>query len=49
MSLTDELLDRIDAIVPPGADIGALDMAYRPPAIEQPRLRRRLAGERAAA
>jgi aryl-alcohol dehydrogenase-like predicted oxidoreductase len=46
--LSDEILDRIDAIVPPGTDVGTLDMAYRPPAIEQPRLRRRPADERAA-
>src|ERR1700744_2280326 len=38
--LSDDLLDRIDAIVPPGTDIGTLDMAYNPPAIEQARRRR---------
>jgi len=27
VTLTDETLDRIDAIVPPGTDIGRLDMA----------------------
>jgi aryl-alcohol dehydrogenase-like predicted oxidoreductase len=48
-TLTDEILDRIDAIVPPGTDVGTLDMAYNPPAIEQSRLRRRLLGERSAA
>ena len=48
-TLTDEILDRIDEIVPPGTGVGTLDMAYNPPAIEQPRLRRRLPGERAAA
>ena len=47
-TLTDEILDRIDAIVPPGIDIGTLDMAYNPPAIEQSRLRRRLPDERSA-
>lgn len=46
--LSDEVLDRIDAIVPPGTDIGMLDMAYNPPAIEQARLRRRPTDERAA-
>jgi aryl-alcohol dehydrogenase-like predicted oxidoreductase len=46
--LDDEVLDRIDAIVPPGTDIGRLDMAYDPPAIQRPRLRRRPADERAA-
>jgi hypothetical protein len=48
-TLTDEILDRIDAVVPPGTDVGRLDMAYKPPAIEDARLRRRLPSERAAA
>ena len=48
ISLDDEVLDRIDAIVAPGIDIGALDMAYAPPALQQPSLRRRPADERAA-
>lgn len=47
--LSDETLDRIDAIVPPGTDVGRLDMAYDPPAIQQPLLRRRPAEQRAAA
>jgi aryl-alcohol dehydrogenase-like predicted oxidoreductase len=47
--LSDEVLDRIDAIVPPGTDVGRLDMAYDPPAIQQPLLRRRPAEQRAAA
>jgi len=46
--LSDEVLDRIDAIVPPGTDIRMLDMAYNPPAIGQARLRRRPADERSA-
>jgi hypothetical protein len=46
--LSDEFLDRIDAIVPPGTDIGMLDMAYNPPAIGQALLRRRPTGERPA-
>jgi aryl-alcohol dehydrogenase-like predicted oxidoreductase len=41
VTLTDEILDRIDEIVPPGTDVGTLDMAYRPPAIQRPDLRRR--------
>jgi hypothetical protein len=49
VTLTDEILDRIDEIVPPGTDIGTLDMAYQPPAIQRPNLRRRPASERAAA
>jgi aryl-alcohol dehydrogenase-like predicted oxidoreductase len=49
VTLTDEILDRIDEIVPPGTDVGTLDMAYRPPALQHPDLRRRPASERAAA
>jgi aryl-alcohol dehydrogenase-like predicted oxidoreductase len=48
-TLTDELLDRIDEIVPPGTDVGRLDMAYNPPAIQQETLRRRPTDERTAA
>lgn len=47
--LTDDILDRIDEIVPPGTDIGVLDQAYRPPALEDPSLRRRALTARAAA
>jgi hypothetical protein len=48
--LTDDVLDRIDEIVPPGTDVGAPDQsACPPPAIRHPELRRRPAGERAAA
>ncbi|MET8714325.1 aldo/keto reductase [Streptomyces sp. NPDC004735] len=47
--LDDETLDRIDAIVPPGTDIGTLDMAYAPPAIQHAHLRRRRIEERSAA
>ncbi|MCF3960785.1 aldo/keto reductase [Streptomyces fuscigenes] len=47
--LSDDVLDRIDAIVPPGTDVGTLDMAYNPPAIGRTGLRRRVADERAAA
>ncbi|MGW7379101.1 aldo/keto reductase [Streptomyces sp. NPDC054794] len=47
-SLTDDILDRIDAIVPPGTDVGTLDMAYNPPAIQRTVLRRRLPDERSA-
>ncbi|WP_030902313.1 aldo/keto reductase [Streptomyces sp. NRRL F-5126] len=49
VSLGDEILDRIDAIVPPGTDVGRLDQAYAPPAIQRPYRRRRPARERAAA
>ena len=47
--LDEQILDRIDEIVPPGTDVGRLDMAYDPPAIRQPHLRRRRPVERAAA
>ncbi|HWM01396.1 MAG TPA: hypothetical protein VNP92_03560 [Actinophytocola sp.] len=43
------MLDRIDQIVPPGTDVGALDQAYQPPALENPSLRRRPLAARAAA
>lgn len=49
VTLTDDLLDRIDEIVPPGTDVGVLDQAHVPPALRQPGLRRRPAGERPAA
>jgi hypothetical protein len=49
VTLSDDVLDRIDAIVPPGTDTGTLDMAYQPPALRQRELRRRPAVERAAA
>ncbi|MGP4021609.1 aldo/keto reductase [Saccharopolyspora sp. 5N708] len=41
VALTDDILDRIDEIVPPGTDVGTLDQAYVPRAIQQPSLRRR--------
>ena len=49
VTLTDEFLDQIDEIVPPGTDVGTLDQAYLPPALLNPSLRRRPAGERTAA
>jgi aryl-alcohol dehydrogenase (NADP+) len=49
VALSDDVLDRIDEIVPPGTDVGALDQAYRPPALEDARLRRRPLAARAAA
>jgi aryl-alcohol dehydrogenase-like predicted oxidoreductase len=47
--LSDDVLDRIDEIVPPGTDIGTLDQACLPPAIQNTQLRRRPLGERSAA
>jgi aryl-alcohol dehydrogenase-like predicted oxidoreductase len=49
VTLTDEIPDRIDEIVPPGTDAGTLDQAYLPPALQRPSLRRRPVNERAAA
>jgi aryl-alcohol dehydrogenase-like predicted oxidoreductase len=48
VTLSDEALDRIDEIVPPGTDVGTLDQAYLPPALQNPSLRRRPVNERAA-
>lgn len=49
VELSDDLLDRIDEIVPPGTDVSALDQEYRPPALIDTALRRRPAGRRSAA
>jgi aryl-alcohol dehydrogenase-like predicted oxidoreductase len=48
VTLTDDILDRIDEIVPPGTDVGTLDQAHVPPALRTPGLRRRPVGERTA-
>ncbi|QIZ97776.1 aldo/keto reductase [Leifsonia sp. PS1209] len=48
VTLSDDILDRIDAIVPPGESIGAMDMVYRGPEVADARLRRRAADFRAA-
>lgn len=49
VELSDDVLDRIDEIVPPGTDVSALDQEYRPPALIDTALRRRPAGRRSAA
>ncbi|MEU8082608.1 aldo/keto reductase [Micromonospora sp. NPDC049101] len=49
VALTDDILDRIDEIVPPGTDVTRLDQAYVPPPVLDPALRRRPAGARSAA
>ena len=49
VTLTDDILDQIDEIVPPGTDVGTLDQAYVPPALRNPDLRRRPVSERTAA
>jgi aryl-alcohol dehydrogenase-like predicted oxidoreductase len=46
--LTDDLLDRIDEIVPPGTDVGTLDQAFVPAPLQHAALRRRPLPERAA-
>jgi hypothetical protein len=46
--LSDDTLDRIDAIVAPGSDSGAMGVTCEPPALIQPSLRRRPLRERAA-
>ncbi|WP_432510458.1 aldo/keto reductase [Kineococcus sp. SYSU DK001] len=48
VALDDEVLDRIDAIVPPGTDVGLLDMQYRTPPILDAALRRRPLAQRPA-
>jgi aryl-alcohol dehydrogenase-like predicted oxidoreductase len=47
--LSDEVLDRIDAVVAPGADAGPMGAVYVPPALTQASLRRRVPTERSAA
>jgi len=48
VALSDDILDRIDEIVPPGTDVTALDQDYMPPALQNASLRRRPLSERAA-
>lgn len=49
VSLSDQILDRIDAVVAPGTDVGAPDQsAYLPPALKRSELRRRPVSERTA-
>jgi aryl-alcohol dehydrogenase-like predicted oxidoreductase len=49
VELSDEVLDRIDAIVPPGTGIGRMDQEYNTPAILDAGLRRRRRADRTAA
>lgn len=49
VSLSDDLLDRIDEIVPPGTGVGRMDQEYNTLAITTPALRRRPMHERSAA
>ncbi|HEX7306633.1 aldo/keto reductase [Lentzea sp.] len=41
ITLSGDVLDRIDEIVPPGVDLGPVDVEYVPPALALPALRRR--------
>ncbi|EJZ09802.1 aldo/keto reductase [Mycolicibacterium vaccae] len=47
--LSDDVLDRIDEIVPPGTDVGTLDQAFVPAALRSVDLRRRPSESRSAA
>ncbi len=47
--LTDDVLDRIDEIVPPGTGVGRMDQEYSTPPVLAARLRRRPLEQRAAA
>jgi aryl-alcohol dehydrogenase-like predicted oxidoreductase len=49
VTLSDDVLDQIDAIIPPGTGVGQLQMGYVPSALTVPHLRRRPPGERTAA
>jgi aryl-alcohol dehydrogenase-like predicted oxidoreductase len=49
INLNDDVLDQIDKIVPPGNDVGQLQMGYNPSVLTTPYLRRRPAAERSAA
>lgn len=49
ITLSDDVLDRIDAIVPPGTGVGRMDQEYNTPPILSAALRRRPVQDRAAA
>ncbi|MDG9672054.1 aldo/keto reductase [Hahella sp. CR1] len=49
VTLSNDILDQIDAIVAPGTDIGPLHAPYTPPALTHADLRRRQERDRAAA
>ena len=49
LALDDATLDRIDEIVPPGANLYPPDGVWTPPALTNPHLRRRLPADRASA
>jgi len=41
VTLSDDVLDAIDEIVPPGTILNAADAGWRPPHLDDPRSRRR--------
>ena len=41
VSVSTDVLDRIDEIVPPGTTLNQADAGYRPPSLADPLLRRR--------
>jgi aryl-alcohol dehydrogenase-like predicted oxidoreductase len=49
LALDDEILDRIDALVPPGVTVNDADAGWQPPALTDPGQRRRPASDRSAA
>jgi aryl-alcohol dehydrogenase-like predicted oxidoreductase len=48
VSLSDDILDRIDEIVPPGTDVGVSEVSFVPQSLSEPTLRRRAPGDRIA-
>jgi aryl-alcohol dehydrogenase-like predicted oxidoreductase len=49
LTLDDDVLDRIDQVVPPGTTLNPADAGWQPPALTDPALRRRPAAARAIA
>jgi aryl-alcohol dehydrogenase-like predicted oxidoreductase len=47
--LPDDVLDRIDELVPPGTDLNREDAGWTPPALTDPRLRRACSSDRRSA
>ena len=48
MTLDDDILDRIDQIVPPGVTLNPADAGWQPPVLADPASRRRPLSSRAA-
>jgi hypothetical protein len=48
VTLSDDVLDRIDEIVPPGTDVGVSEVGYLPPSLSDTAERRRAPGNRTA-